>query len=157
MIYIVIVNYRTSDLVAQCLESIFVQKKTLYDLKVIIIDNCSEDNSDVKLQNFVKSRNWANWVDVMHMPRNGGFAYGCNAGIRYAFSQAESVKYIMLLNPDTLVREGAIEALFKFLEMNSNVGMAGSLLENVDGGIEASAHNFHSPIKIGRASCRERV
>ena len=146
MIYIVIVNYRTADLVMQCLDSIFAQKKTFNTFKVIIIDNFSEDSSDIKLQNFVKSRDWVSWVDIISMPKNGGFAYGCNAGIRQAFTQTDAAKYIMLLNPDTLVREGAIEALATFLDVNPEVGIVGSQLENLDGGIVSSAHQFHSPI-----------
>jgi GT2 family glycosyltransferase len=52
----------------------------------------------------------------------------------------------MLLNPDTLVRNGAIAALVDFMESNPNAGIAGSQIENQDGGIESSAHRFHTVI-----------
>jgi GT2 family glycosyltransferase len=50
----------------------------------------------------------------------------------------------MLLNPDTLVRADAIANLSHFMDTNPHVGIAGSQLENSDGGIENSAHRFHS-------------
>ena len=143
--YIVIVNYKTADLVAQCLESLTAQVNTLNGGKVIIIDNDSKDGSVAQLQTFIKSENLSSWVELMPMPRNGGFAYGCNAGIRYVLSIDQAVKYVMLLNPDTLVRVGAIASLVDFMDANNHAGIAGSQLENIEGIIENSAHRFHSP------------
>jgi N-acetylglucosaminyl-diphospho-decaprenol L-rhamnosyltransferase len=144
--FIVIVNFRTSDLVEQCLETIFAQRDTLNNGKVIVIDNFSQDESAKKLHDFVIIKNWQNWIQIVSMPQNGGFAYGCNAGIKYVYANDKTAKYIMLLNPDTLVRDGAIAALVAFMETNPNVGIAGSLIENQDGGVESSAHRFHTAI-----------
>ena len=145
-IYIVIVNYKTPELVFQCLESLNQQHNALNGGKVIVVDNCSGDGSAEKLDTYVQSNGWNLWVDVLSMPRNGGFAYGCNAGIRHIFALGNTVDYVMLLNPDTLVRVGAVKSLSDFMDANAHVGIAGSLLENSDGGIENSAHRFHSPM-----------
>jgi GT2 family glycosyltransferase len=45
----------------------------------------------------------------------------------------ESVQYVMLLNPDTVVRPGAIEALADFLDENAHIGVVGSQLEDEEG------------------------
>lgn len=144
--YIVIVNYRTSELVIQCLQSLYKQKDALNGGKVIIVDNSSQDESVSILQAYIGSMEWTAWVQVLPMPRNGGFAYGCNAGIRCVFAESKKADYVMLLNPDTLVREKAIECLIDFMGTNAHVGIAGSQLENADGGIENSAHQFHTPL-----------
>lgn len=144
--YIVIVNYKTADLVAQCLESLATQVNTLNGGKVIIIDNDSNDDSVGQLQAFTKSKNYGLWVELIAMPRNGGFAYGCNAGIKHILSIDHAVNYVMLLNPDTLVRAGAIASLVGFMDANNLAGIAGSQLENIEGVIESSAHRFQTPI-----------
>jgi N-acetylglucosaminyl-diphospho-decaprenol L-rhamnosyltransferase len=144
--YIVIVNFKTADLVAHCLESLLGQKAALNGGKVIIVDNDSNDGSVDQLQAFVELKSWKSWVEILPMPRNGGFAYGCNAGIKRVLSIDQAVHYVMLLNPDTLVRAGAIASLVGFMEANHHVGIAGSQLENSEGTIENSAHRFPSPI-----------
>ena len=98
------------------------------------------------MHTFIEKQNWQSWIEVLSMPINGGFAFGCNSGIRRIYANNETFQYVMLLNPDTLVRDGAILELIGFMESNPNVGIAGSQIENQDGGIEISAHQFHSPI-----------
>ena len=144
--YIVIVNYKTHGLVAHCLESLAGQMQALNSGKVIIVDNDSNDGSVNQLQTLIELKSWCSWIKLMPMPRNGGFAYGCNAGIKYVLSLNQTLNYVMLLNPDTLVREDAIANLIDFMDANKQVGIAGSQLENIEGVIESSAHRFHSPL-----------
>jgi N-acetylglucosaminyl-diphospho-decaprenol L-rhamnosyltransferase len=70
---------------------------------------------------------------VLALDRNGGFAFGNNAGIRVALQSTCRVDYVMLLNPDTIVH-GAICALVDFMDSHQRVGIAGSRLENAEGG-----------------------
>jgi hypothetical protein len=65
-------------------------------------------------------------------PKNGGFAYGNNLGIRTACN-FRVPDYIYLLNPDAQVRLGAIQTLVDFLETHPEAGIAGSSFETVDG------------------------
>jgi GT2 family glycosyltransferase len=51
----------------------------------------------------------------------------------------------MLLNPDTVVRPGALRALVEFMASHPEAGIAGSLIENPDGGVDRSAHRMPSP------------
>jgi N-acetylglucosaminyl-diphospho-decaprenol L-rhamnosyltransferase len=144
--WIVIVNYCTAELAIDCLRALSTQVADLTGGRVVVIDNDSGDDSVEKLTAAIGREGWSSWTGVMPMYRNGGFAYGNNAGIRAALASAEHVDYVMLLNPDTIARKGAVKTLVEFMEGHPRVGIAGSLLENRDGGVECSAHTFPSPL-----------
>ncbi len=112
----------------------------------MVVDNFSTDGSVEMLMNAITHEDWSDWLSIMPLDRNGGFAFGNNAGIRVALSSANKADYVMLLNPDTVIRPGAISALVTFMNSHPNVGIAGSLLENAEGGVECSAHRKHSPL-----------
>jgi len=145
-IWVVIVNYRTPDLVVDCLNSIAPEIDETGRIRVALVDNASGDGSAEKLRESIKKNGWDSWVRLLPQPRNGGFAYGNNAGIKEALRQSPDLDYIMLLNPDTIVRPGSIRALAEFLDLHPKAGIAGSLLENANGSIEPSAHNSPSPL-----------
>lgn len=142
--WIVIVNYRTPDLTLDCLRSLLPQVDALNHGRVLVIDNDSGDGSVEKIQSAIARDGWSNWVEVMPLDRNGGFAYGNNAGIRAALASSGRVDYVMLLNPDTIVRPNAIAALVDFMNAHPHAGIAGSLLENAEGGVDCSAHRMPS-------------
>ncbi len=144
--WIITVNYRTADLVINSLRALDLQKGALGGGQVLIIDNASGDGSAEKIASAIDAEGWEAWSSIMPMSKNGGFAYGNNIGFSKAFSSDDHVDYLMLLNPDSVAREGALEHLIAFMEKHPEVGIAGSRLENEDGGIECSAHKFHSPI-----------
>jgi len=144
--WIITVNYRTADLVIESLHALASQKESLGGGKIVIVDNASGDGSVEKIASAIDSEGWASWTSIMPMSRNGGFAFGNNIGFSQAFSSADHVDYLMLLNPDSVARPGAIEKLVDFMEAHPEAGIAGSRLENEDGGIECSAHKFHSPL-----------
>jgi len=64
-------------------------------------------------------------------PKNGGFAYGNNYGVRLA-RDTHTPDYIHLLNPDTMLRKGAIASLVQFLEAHEKSALP-EQLENLDG------------------------
>jgi len=152
--WIVIVNYRTAELTIDCLRALSTQVADLVGGRVVVVDNDSGDGSAEKLFSAIEREGWSGWASVMPLDRNGGFAYGNNAGIRAALDSADHVNYVMLLNPDTVVREGAVKALVEFMEGHPQAGIAGSLLENKDGGVECSAHRTHSPLSELDAGAR---
>jgi len=145
-LWIVIVNYRTPDLAIECLRSLAPEVAGLRGGRVIVIDNASGDLSVEKLEAGITREGWSSWAEVMPLDRNGGFAFGNNAGIRRALASPDRVAYVMLLNPDTIVRAGAIRALVDFMNAHPRAGIAGSLLENAEGGVDCSAHRIHSPL-----------
>jgi len=106
--WIITINYRTADLVIESLRALASQKEALGGGKVIIIDNASGDGSVGKISSTIQSEDWSSWASVIPMSRNGGFAFGNNIGFSQALSSADHVDYLMLLNPDSAARAGAI-------------------------------------------------
>jgi N-acetylglucosaminyl-diphospho-decaprenol L-rhamnosyltransferase len=145
-VWIVIVNYRTADLAVDCLHSIAAQIAEFPGLHTVVVDNASGDGSVEKLMGAIDREGWQGWASVLPCDRNGGFAFGNNAGIGEALRSTCHVDYVMLLNPDTIVHSGAIRVLFDFMESHQRVGIAGSRLENAEGAAECSAHTAPSPL-----------
>jgi GT2 family glycosyltransferase len=130
-IAVVIVTYKSAELTIACLASIDSEKETQgLKIRVIVVDNASGDLPQI--EEAVHRCGWSSWVTLMLAPRNGGFAYGNNLGIRRAF-ELGGPNYIYLLNPDTQVRPRAISALAGFLESHPQIGIAGSSFETEDG------------------------
>jgi N-acetylglucosaminyl-diphospho-decaprenol L-rhamnosyltransferase len=111
-----------------------------------VVDNGSGDGSAHKLAQAITREGWHAWASVLPLERNGGFASGCNAGIRGALAAPEKVHYVMLLNPDTVAQGGAIRTLLDFMESHPRAGVCGSRLEDVEGALQCSAHNAPSPL-----------
>lgn len=145
-VWIIIVNYRTADLVVDCLHSVAAEIAEFHNLHTVVVDNASGDGSVEKLMRAIDREGWQGWASVIPSDRNGGFAFGNNAGIRKALQSNPRVDYVMLLNPDTIVHGGAIQALANFMDAHPCAGIAGSLLENAEGNAECSAHNALSPL-----------
>jgi hypothetical protein len=140
---IVIVNYRSSDLTIDCLRSLADQVSP-GEVEVVITDNASGDGSVEKLQAAISLNYWSAWARVMPLDRNGGFSFGNNAAIRPALNSEAPPSYFLLLNPDTVVLHGALQALLEFMDDNTSVGIAGSRLEHTDGTPQISAFRFPS-------------
>jgi GT2 family glycosyltransferase len=155
---IVIVNYRSAQMTIECLESLESEIRQLASAagwasptggqsppcSVVVTDNQSPDDSLQRLQQAVRDHGWSKWLTIQSLPRNGGFAYGNNAAIAPALAGPYKPEFVLLLNPDTIVRPGAITALLDFMEANPKVGIAGSRLEDRDGTPQRSAFRFHS-------------
>lgn len=134
----VIVNYRSADLVLDALRSI-VGEVGVPGWKVIVTDNASPDSSGEVLVNAISVAGWSDWCEVRLLPKNGGFAYGNNAAIP---PRGQIPDRVLLLNPDTVVRPGAIGELMRFMDEHPRAGIVGSRLEDPDGTPQISAFNF---------------
>lgn len=146
IVWIVVVNYRTANLVIDCLRSLAPQVGDLDGGRVVIADNASGDGSVEKIEAAVAAEQWSDWVSVLPLAHNGGFAYGNNAGIHEALSSEAPPDHVLLLNPDTVVRPDALRALVAFMAAHPEAGIAGSLIENPDGGTDRSAHRMPAPL-----------
>ena len=142
---IVIVNYRTADLTIDCLQSLQDEVGTVAGTRVVVTDNASGDDSVARL------------VAAVRAPTAGAAGRRSNpwsgtAGSRPATTRrsarrlagADPPRYVLLLNPDTIVRPGALQALVEFMEGQPDVGIAGSRLEEPDGTPQRSAFRFPS-------------
>ena len=144
---VVIVNYRSASLAIDCLRSLTPEVAALggpASVRVVVTDNPSGDDSVPRLTRAVADNGWGAWATIQPLPRNGGFAYGNNEAIRPALSSGDPPDYVLLLNPDTLVRPGAVRALLDFMDARPDVGLAGSRLEDPDGTPQRSAFRFHT-------------
>ena len=139
---IAIVSYRSADLTIGCLRSIEAERGTEgVRIRVVVVDNASGDAPAIA--DAIEANSWSSWVTLVRAPRNGGFAYGNNLAFRIAHGDGPP-DYFHLLNPDTLVRNGAIGALVRFLEAHPDVGIVGSSFENLDGSDWPIAFRFPS-------------
>lgn len=119
---IIIVNYCTSDLVIDCVNSIYDKTSTV-SYEIIIVDNNSGDNSAEKL-----SREFGDKVILVKSDVNLGFGKANNLGAEYANGE-----YLFLLNPDTVLMNDAVGILHKFISNNQNAGIAGGNLYSPEG------------------------
>ncbi len=144
VLWIIIVNYRTATLTIDCLNSLVNEVRDLGIVKVFVVDNASGDCSIKQIQQAIDQQSWNDWVSLISSERNGGFAFGNNLIIEKALQSSEPPQYLMLLNPDTIVRPQALTHFLHFMNANPTVGIAGSRLENPDGTPQHSAFRFHS-------------
>lgn len=118
---IIIVNYNTAVFLERCLKNI--KKNTFYPYKLIIIDNQSTDNSKRYLKKLQTQR-----IQVIYNQKNLGTSKAWNQGIKAGHS-----KYILVLNPDTLVPKGWLKKLVACAESDSQIAVVGAKLVNKDG------------------------
>jgi hypothetical protein len=139
---VAIVSYKSAQLTIDCLGSIEAERSIGQTrIRVVVVDNASGDAPAIA--EAIEKNSWSSWVTLVRAPRNGGFAYGNNLAFRVA-QENGTPDYFHLLNPDTLVRKGAIGALVRFLEMHPEVGIVGSSFENLDGSDWPIAFRFPS-------------
>lgn len=139
---IVIVNYCTPKLAIDCLRSIESQVREIGACRVSLVDGHSPDDSVKILDHALTMNGWRDWVDFTPLEINGGFAFGNNEAIRPYLASRDTPDFILLLNPDTLSRPGAILDLLRYMERNPHVGIAGSRTEWPDGSAQTSAFRF---------------
>jgi GT2 family glycosyltransferase len=139
---IVIVNYRTPDLAIDCLRSLAGEIKSGDDWRVVMVENASGDGSTEKIGAAIRAEGWGDWAELLPVDRNLGFAGGNNAALRPILAGPNPPDYVLLLNPDTVVRPGALRPLIDFMERHPEVGITGSRLEYPDGEPQRSAFRF---------------
>ena len=128
LLSIIIINWNTRKLLEHCLESILVSPPT-FPFEVWVVDNASTDETPQMVrERFSK-------VKLVENSENVGFARANNQAMRQCTG-----KYILLLNPDTLVESCSIENLIDFLEKNPVAGAAGARLLYPDGSLQISSH-----------------
>lgn len=146
-IAVIIVNYRTPQLVLQCLGALAVERGALPDLRAIVVDNGSGDDSPAVLSAELEKTPYAEWVSFMPLSLNGGFGWGNNQAMLRLFQEADPPEAIYLLNPDTRIETGALVALVRDMERRSDAGAIGSQLLHEDGSFAGSAFRFPSVMR----------
>lgn len=151
---IVIVNFRVAELTIDCLRSLQDEIAGVPGTRVAVCENGTGDDSAARIAQAIAANGWGSWCSLLASPVNLGFCGGNNVLIRPALAAAEAPDYVLLLNPDTVVRPNAIRALVDFMAQNPHVGIAGSRLEDPDGTPQRSAFRFQSPLSEFEAALR---
>lgn len=121
---ILIVNYNVKDYLLQCLKSIFESDGSV-TYNVVVVDNASIDNSQAEVCPLFPTITWVQLTD------NVGFGRGNNAGLSYCTG-----RYILFLNPDTLISSDTLGVMVRYLDANPDVGLAGCKVLNPDGSFQ---------------------
>jgi N-acetylglucosaminyl-diphospho-decaprenol L-rhamnosyltransferase len=154
---IVIVNYNVRELLRGCLASVYDSRGSL-TLRVCVVDNGSVDGSaDMVAECFPQAQ--------VIRAENRGYAAGNNLGLRAlgftgenrAAADAESAmegepggaripRYVLLLNPDTLLAPSVLADMLAFMEAHPQAGIAGPRLVREDGSLDkACRRSFPTP------------
>jgi GT2 family glycosyltransferase len=124
---IVLLNWNGWQDTIACLRTILKIDKIFF--KIIIVDNCSNDNSIQKIQEFLML-NQEFHIELIRNNQNLGFGGGNNVGIQSALEQ--NYEFIWLLNTDTLLPPNALEIMYETMINNPRVGALGAILTNPD-------------------------
>lgn len=128
---IIIINYNTEKLIIPCVESIF-EKTIVCNYEIIIVDNSSSDNSVEELKDVFGNHSK---IRIIKMNENLGFGKANNKGIKNSTGD-----YILFLNPDTLLKNDAIDILWHYCSNHPDVGACGGNLYNAN---LCPVHSFH--------------
>jgi len=134
LLSIIIVNYNVRDFLHHALVSL---QKAMKGMKgeIIVVDNASDDGSIEMVRRRFPT------VQLIASKTNLGFAKANNVGLKRAGG-----KYILLINPDTLVQEDTLRVMLRFFEENHDVGLAGCKILNPDGTFQlACRRSFPRP------------
>lgn len=131
MISVVIVSFRSTSVLAECLEALSPEMGE--EDEVIVIEN-SQDDRVAELREFTKD----NFTLLMN-ERNVGYSKGCNQGIQLAKHD-----HVLLLNPDTVPVKGAVEALKNSLKTREKNALYAVELVNPDGSRQDYYRRFPS-------------
>jgi GT2 family glycosyltransferase len=130
LLTIVIVNWNTREDLRRCLDTLPRGAQTT-PLEVFVVDNGSSDGSPAMILDQYPH------VTLIGNPDNVGFAHANNQALRVCQGD-----YALLLNSDTLVHPGALDALVAGMEAHPQAGIGGAKLLNPDGSIQYSCRRF---------------
>jgi len=138
---VIIVSWNVRDLLRRCLRSVGSEQSAVNSqpfsvhcsrfIEVLVVDNASSDGTVEMLRAEFPG------VRVMANAENVGFTRGNNE----ALAEAQG-RYLFLLNPDTELRPGALQALIDYMEAHPRVGIVGPRLFYGDGTPQSSRRRF---------------
>jgi GT2 family glycosyltransferase len=140
-----IATWDNRDLVAGCLRSIEPQRVDAA-VEVFVVDNASTDGTaDMIRREFP-------WAQLIRNERSQGFSANHNQVLRRAAG-----RFVLLLNDDTVVEEGALAHATRFMGANDDVGAVGCTLVKPDGVPEHISQRFPHPLDPILPGLRRKV
>lgn len=129
---IIIVSWNTKEVLRQCLQSVAVGLGALR-AEVFVVDNASHDGSPEMVREVFPH------FRLLENERNLGFAAANNQAIALATG-----RYILLLNPDTVIHGAVLSESWKYMETHSDVGAMGCRVLNADGSVQLTCGQYPS-------------
>lgn len=135
---IIILNYNTKDYLKDCLLTIQESDTDGFIYETIIVDNASTDGSIEEIRNTKYAiRN----LLIIQNKKNLGFAAGNNVGVKKS-----SGRYVLFLNPDTVLEKNTLKEMIKFMDNHQEAGAATCKLLLPSGKLDESCHRgFPTP------------
>jgi GT2 family glycosyltransferase len=140
---IIVLTYNTKQITLDAIKSVeenYSDEVAEGRYEVIVCDNASTDGS---LEEF-KEYKMKTKIKIFHVVDNGGnigFSAGNNKGVPYA-----NGKYVLFLNPDTIVYPKTLTHVITFMDAHPKVGASSCKLINKDGAIDFNCHRgFPTP------------
>ncbi len=152
---VIIVNYNTRALLRDCLHSVYASQGD-FAFEVCVVDNASTDGSAAMVRAEFPQ------VRLIESDRNGGYAYANNLGLRsFGFTDPDDgrgqtaaqpgardalPRYVLLLNPDTVLPPDALAQMLAFMDARPDAGVVGPKLVRPDGSLDlACRRSFPTP------------
>jgi len=121
---IIIVNWNTKNLLKNCLKSIFnTLKKVNYE--IFVVDNASTDGSVNMIRSIFPN------INLIINDKNDGFSKANNQALKKSVG-----RYVLLLNPDTVVLDNTLDEMVKFLDEHPEAGVSTCQVKYGDGRIQ---------------------
>ncbi|MBI3958718.1 MAG: glycosyltransferase family 2 protein [Chloroflexi bacterium] len=142
---IVILNYNTQELLRACLGSVYAAQGA-FSYTLCVVDNASQDqSSQMVAEHFPQA-------GLIASQENRGYSAGNNWAVRQlgfdnpSHDAAHLPRYLLLLNPDTLLPPDALARMIAFMDERPRVGVAGPRLRRPDGSLDrACRRSFPTP------------
>ena len=136
-ISVIIVNYNVRDLLDTCLASIYQANNSHYKIEIYVVDNNSVDDSVVFISNKYPE------VKLIPNDKNLGFSKANNIALKKV-----SGKYVLILNPDTVLEEGTFEKLISFCEKDNSAGAVTSKLIKANGKLDSACKRSFPTLSV---------
>jgi len=133
---VIIVSWNTKEILRNCLRSVYEQAGPI-SFEVFVVDNASSDGSAQMVEDEFPQ------VDLVRNAENRGFAAANNQAITLATG-----RYVLLLNPDTIVLDGAITKTVAFADEHPKAGVVGCKVLTSDGTLQRSCFMYHSLLNL---------
>lgn len=130
---VVVVNWNTKDLLRDCLQSIYTETRGI-TFEAIVIDNASSDDSVQMVHD-----EFPNTILIANKD-NRGFAAANNQGLQRARG-----RYVLLLNSDALIQDGAIQKTVRYADRDEQIAVVGCQVWENESEIQKTCFRFHTP------------
>lgn len=131
---VIILNWNARKYLVPCLESILGQEWQ-HSIELIVVDNNSNIDDSIKVLQY----DYAGKAKLILNKSNVGFSHGNNQGWRISKG-----RYVLFLNPDTIVEPGALDYLIDWMEARPEVGAIGPRMTYAWGELQNSSRSFPS-------------